>query len=132
MDFEWDDAKAESKERKHGVTFTEAMTVFANPLSVTGYDPGHADDEDRFLTMGMSVSGRLLPVAGGVAHGSWRCGPHHQCSEGDTTRARGLRGWQLPLTIGSRPTISDQTTTSVRCAAWSVGSTRTVTGSVRG
>jgi uncharacterized protein len=63
MDFEWDDAKAESNERKHGVTFTEAMTVFADPLSVTGYDPGHAGDEDRFLTMGLSVSGRLLVVS---------------------------------------------------------------------
>src|SRR5262245_2331434 len=63
MDFEWDDAKAESNERKPGVTFTEAMTVFADPLSVTGYDPRHADDEDRFLTMGMSVAGRLLVVS---------------------------------------------------------------------
>jgi uncharacterized DUF497 family protein len=63
MDFEWDDAKAESNERKHGVTFTEAMTVFADPLSVTGYDPRHADDEDRFLTMGLSVNGRLLVVS---------------------------------------------------------------------
>jgi uncharacterized DUF497 family protein len=63
MDFEWDDAKAESNERKHGVTFTEAMTVFADPLSVTGYDPAHADDEDRFLTMGLSVNGRLLVVS---------------------------------------------------------------------
>jgi uncharacterized DUF497 family protein len=63
MDFNWDDAKAESNERKHGVAFTEAMTVFADPLSVTGYDPHHADDEDRFLTMGMSVNGRLLLVS---------------------------------------------------------------------
>ena len=63
MDFEWDDAKAESNERKHGVSFTEAMTVFADPLSVTGYDPRHADDEDRFLSMGMSVAGRLLVVS---------------------------------------------------------------------
>ena len=36
MDFEWDDAKAASNEQKHGVAFTEAMTVFADPLSVTG------------------------------------------------------------------------------------------------
>ena len=36
--------KQEMKERKHGVSFTEAMTVFADPLSVTGYDPPHADD----------------------------------------------------------------------------------------
>ena len=63
MDFNWDDAKAESNERKHGVAFTEAMTVFADPLSVTGYDPHPADDEDRFLTMGMSVNGRLLLVS---------------------------------------------------------------------
>ncbi len=63
MDFEWDDAKAESNERKHGVSFTEAMTIFGDPLSVTGYDPRHADDEDRFLTMGTSVDGRLLVVS---------------------------------------------------------------------
>ncbi|MFM9965015.1 MAG: BrnT family toxin [Planctomycetaceae bacterium] len=63
MDFEWDDAKAESNKEKHGVTFAEAMTVFADTLSVTGYDPRHSDDEDRFLTMGMSVDGRLLVVS---------------------------------------------------------------------
>lgn len=63
MDFEWDEAKAESNERKHGVVFTEAMTVFADPLSVTGYDPRHADAEDRFLTMGTSADGRLLVVS---------------------------------------------------------------------
>jgi uncharacterized DUF497 family protein len=63
MDFEWDDTKAESNERKHGVTFIGAMTIFGDPLSVTGYDPRHADDEDRFLTMGTSVDGRLLVVS---------------------------------------------------------------------
>jgi uncharacterized DUF497 family protein len=63
MDFEWDDVKAESNERKHGVAFTEAMTVFADPLSVTGFDPRHADDEDRFLTMGTSIDGRHLVVS---------------------------------------------------------------------
>lgn len=63
MDFEWDDAKAESNETKHGVTFAEAMTIFADTLSVTGYDPAHSDEEDRFLTMGMSVEGRLLVVS---------------------------------------------------------------------
>jgi uncharacterized DUF497 family protein len=72
MDFEWDDAKAESNERKQGVAFTEAMTMFADPLSVTGYDPRHADEEVRFLTMGIevrfltmgiSVEGRLLVVS---------------------------------------------------------------------
>ena len=63
MDFEWDDAKAESNERKHGVPFAEGETVFADPLSLTGYDPGHSDDEDRYITMGMSTEGRLLIVS---------------------------------------------------------------------
>lgn len=63
MDFEWDQAKAESNERKHGVTFAEAMTVFADPLSVTGYDPMHADEEDSFLTLGSSIDGRILVVS---------------------------------------------------------------------
>lgn len=63
MDFEWDDTKSESNERKHGVTFTEAMTVFADPLSLTGYDPAHSDEEDRYITMGVSAGGRLLIVS---------------------------------------------------------------------
>lgn len=63
MEFEWDDAKAESNEEKHGVTFAEAMTVFGDPLALTGYDPKHSEDEDRYLTMGTSESGRLLIVS---------------------------------------------------------------------
>ena len=63
MEFEWDDAKAEANERKHGVAFSEAMTIFGDRLSVTGYDPRHADEEDRSLTMGTSLDGRLLVVS---------------------------------------------------------------------
>ena len=63
MEFEWDETKAESNQRKHGVSFTEAMTAFADPLSLTAYDPDHSQDEDRFITMGMSVDGRLLIVS---------------------------------------------------------------------
>ncbi len=63
MDFEWDDDKADSNLQKHGVEFSEAMTVFADPLALTGYDPDHSDDEDRFITMGQSAEGRLLIVS---------------------------------------------------------------------
>jgi len=35
VEFEWDDAKADPNLRKHGVSFTEAMSVFADPLSLT-------------------------------------------------------------------------------------------------
>lgn len=63
MEFEWDDTKAELNVHKHGVLFAEAMTVFADPLSLTGYDPDHSESEDRFLTMGFSADGRLLVVS---------------------------------------------------------------------
>lgn len=63
MEFEWNDAKADENERKHGVSFVEAMTVFGDPLSLTGYDPDHSEDEERYITMGMSASGRLLVVS---------------------------------------------------------------------
>ena len=50
-------------ERKHGVPFAEAMSVFADPVSLTGFDPDHSEDEDRYITMGLSVAGRLLLVS---------------------------------------------------------------------
>ena len=63
MEFEWDEAKSEANERNHGISFTEAMTVFADPLSLTAYDPDHSEFEDRYITMGLSAADRLLLVA---------------------------------------------------------------------
>jgi uncharacterized protein len=63
MDFVWDADKATKNEHKHGVAFIEAMTVFADTLALTGYDPDHSDIEDRYLTMGLSADGRLLLVS---------------------------------------------------------------------
>ena len=60
MEFEWDDGKAEINLTKHGVSFTEASTVFGDPLAVTFFDPDHSDDEDRFLTIGLSLENRVL------------------------------------------------------------------------
>ena len=60
---EWDAEKAESNFRKHGVAFTEAASIFGDDLSVTVYDPDRSMDEDRYLTMGMSVAGRVLIVS---------------------------------------------------------------------
>jgi hypothetical protein len=34
------------------VSFEEAATAFADPLSITRFDPDHSDDEDRFLLLG--------------------------------------------------------------------------------
>jgi uncharacterized DUF497 family protein len=63
MQFEWDPKKARSNLRKHGVSFDKAATVFLDDLSLTGHDPDHSADEDRFVTFGISNSGRLLTVA---------------------------------------------------------------------
>jgi uncharacterized DUF497 family protein len=60
--FEWDESKAKVNTRKHGVTFEEASTVFADPLSVTIYDPVHSEDEDRYIALGESQRRRLLVV----------------------------------------------------------------------
>lgn len=63
MEFEWDPNKAAANLRKHGVSFDEAATVLADPLSVTVPDPDHSQDEDRYVTVGISFERRLLIVA---------------------------------------------------------------------
>jgi uncharacterized protein len=60
---EWDEAKAEANLQKHRVPFTEAATVFGDDLASTVYDSEHSDDEDRYITIGMSVTGRVLIVS---------------------------------------------------------------------
>jgi uncharacterized DUF497 family protein len=62
MMFEWDQSKAKSNLRKHGVSFEEASTALLDPLSKTALDPYHSLAE-RFLTFGLSWRGRLLAVS---------------------------------------------------------------------
>ncbi|HEV8239330.1 MAG TPA: BrnT family toxin [Thermoanaerobaculia bacterium] len=63
LQYEWDDSKAAANEKKHGVTFEEACSVFLDPLATTYDDPDHSASEARFLTSGRSDRGRLLVVA---------------------------------------------------------------------
>ena len=63
MEFEWDPRKDAANRRKHGVGFREAATVFGDPLATTFADTDHSISEHRFLTIGVSVIGRLLVVA---------------------------------------------------------------------
>ena len=51
MEFEWDDAKAEANLRKHGVTFAEAATTFADAVAAIFPDPDHSNDEDREILL---------------------------------------------------------------------------------
>ena len=63
MQFEWDPKKATANLRKHGISFDEAATVFLDDLSLTGEDPDHSLHEERYVTFGISSSGRLLVVS---------------------------------------------------------------------
>lgn len=63
MNFEWDPRKAEINLRKHGVSFTEAGTVFGDELATTVPDPDHSKEDDRFITIGWSNHRRLLMVS---------------------------------------------------------------------
>ena len=63
MRFDWDPRKAAANLRKHSVSFEEASTVFGDDYSLTGTDPDHSVGEERFITFGMSQSGRLLVVS---------------------------------------------------------------------
>ena len=63
MRFEWDPKKAAANLRKHRVTFQEAATVFGDPLAITFEDPDHSENEERHLTFGISLQGRLLVVS---------------------------------------------------------------------
>lgn len=57
LEFEWDPEKAEANRKKHRVSFDEASTVFADPLSLTIPDPDHSEREERMLLLGTSGSG---------------------------------------------------------------------------
>jgi uncharacterized DUF497 family protein len=60
--FEWDSAKADENLRKHGVSFEDAATAFADPLSVTVRDPDHSETEHRFALVGRTTLGALVVV----------------------------------------------------------------------
>lgn len=61
--FDWDPAKARENRRKHGVSFDEAMTVFADDRAILLDDGDHSADEARFLLLGLSAPLRILVVA---------------------------------------------------------------------
>ena len=62
VEFEWDDVKAESNLKKHGVNFEEGATIFNDPEIATIFDPDHSKDEERYISIGMSIQGNLLVI----------------------------------------------------------------------
>ena len=62
FEFEWDVAKAKSNLKKHGVPFSEALSVFVDPLARIFDDPDHSETERREIIIGYSTKPRLLVI----------------------------------------------------------------------
>ena len=60
--FAWDPRKDAENQRKHGVPFAEAKTVFADEYALLLDDPDHSLTEDRFILLGLSAAFRVLVV----------------------------------------------------------------------
>jgi uncharacterized protein len=62
LKFEWDERKSADNERKHGVSFAEAQSVFYDENAMEFFDPDHSEGEDRFIILGVSAYLRVLVV----------------------------------------------------------------------
>jgi len=60
--FEWDSEKEKANRQKHKISFPEACYVFADKYMLTLYDDEHSAEEDRWTTIGQSLSNRILVV----------------------------------------------------------------------
>ena len=62
LSFEWQPAKAADNVRKHGISFSEAASVFGDPFARILEDPRHSVGEPRYAIIGVSGMNRLLAV----------------------------------------------------------------------
>jgi uncharacterized DUF497 family protein len=60
MHYEWDRAKAAANLAKHGIHFSDAVSVFADGGAISIHDPH--PEETRFITIGMDAFSRVLVV----------------------------------------------------------------------
>jgi uncharacterized DUF497 family protein len=67
--FEWDPRKAKANERKHGVSFEEAQSVFFDEQGLFFEDPQPLHEEERFVLLGLSASLRRLVVIHALQRG---------------------------------------------------------------
>ena len=61
--FEWDPEKAKINLKKHGVDFEEASTIFDDPQFISFLDEEHSAEEERYITIGLSIKSRLIMIA---------------------------------------------------------------------
>lgn len=61
--FEWDEEKAATNLRKHGVSLELASSVFYDPRILTVADLVHSETEERWFSIGLATNGSLIAVA---------------------------------------------------------------------
>ena len=62
LQFDWDPKKDAANQRKHGIGFEEASTVFSDEHGLLLDDPDHSEEEERFILLGLSAGLRTLVV----------------------------------------------------------------------
>ena len=77
----WDPAKAAINLRDHRVTFADAATVLDDPFAITRDDPEH--DEQRFVTLGATLTGSVLVVVYAYADNDIRLISAREASRGE-------------------------------------------------
>lgn len=63
INFEWDENKNQINQKKHGIDFEEAATVFYDDDAILFDDPEHSMEEERFLILGISKHENLCIVS---------------------------------------------------------------------
>lgn len=62
LKFEWNAQKASANQKRHGVSFEEARTVFLDEYAKLIDDPDHSEVEDRFVLLGLSSTLKVILV----------------------------------------------------------------------
>lgn len=62
IEFEWDDVKAATNFIKHGIRFSEAVTVWRDNQALEIPDPEHSKNEERWIRIGFSNQAKMLVV----------------------------------------------------------------------
>nr|VFJ60660.1 MAG: Ribonuclease toxin, BrnT, of type II toxin-antitoxin system [Candidatus Kentron sp. DK] len=86
LDFEWCERKNANNLRKHGVSFQEVRSIFADEFGGLMPDPEHSEGEERFILPGMSVPAAAvggLPLRAKRGHD-----PYYFCPKGRQIRTK--------------------------------------------
>ena len=60
--FEWNPDKAKQNLSKHKVSFELSATIFLDPNALSIHDYDHSENEDRWITVGISRTGNPLTI----------------------------------------------------------------------